>query len=159
MIEDPVALAMFAGACVAAASSGAIFKPDSWYRRLPKPAWTPPDFLFPIAWTILFAMMAYAAYLVWMAGGVDAIPILAVFGAHLGVNAAWSFLFFGRKRIDLALADVAVLWAMILVLMIGFAGFSRLASLLLAPYLVWVSFAALLNAAIWRMNRRVRDRA
>ncbi len=91
-----------------AAASGAIFSPGAWYRSLDRPSWTPPDWVFPVVWTILYFMIAIAGWLVWQAEGVGL--ALAVWGANLVVNAAWSWIMFGLRQIGLALADVSLLW-------------------------------------------------
>lgn len=147
-------LAFFA-VTFAAAMSGGYFRPGDWYRNLAKPSWNPPDFLFPIAWTILYAMMAVAAWLVWEAVGWPAalVPI-GLWLVQLVLNALWSALFFGMKRMDLALIDVALLWLAIVGTIIAFWPISTLAGWLMVPYLAWVSFAAFLNLTILRLNPR-----
>lgn len=152
-------LLVFAGLCFVAAMSGGVFRPGQWYRNLAKPSWNPPDFAFPIAWTILFAMMAIAAWLVWrqvgwsggIAGGAVA---LSLWGIQLVFNALWSALFFGVKRMDWALIDVALMWVFISATIIAFWGISPLAGALMLPYLAWVSFAAFLNYTLLRLNPR-----
>ncbi len=145
-------LAFFA-VTFAAAMSGGYFRPGDWYRDLSKPSWNPPDFLFPIAWTILYAMMAVAAWLVWEAVGWPAalVPI-GLWLVQLVLNALWSALFFGMKRMDLALVDVALLWLAIVGTIIAFWPINALAGWLMVPYLAWVSFAAFLNLTILRLN-------
>ncbi|MHA7873518.1 MAG: TspO/MBR family protein [Hyphococcus sp.] len=134
-----------------AASSGAIFKPGAWYESLDKPDWTPPNWAFPVVWTILFVSNAVAGWLVWEADPPSKGLIFAAYAGSLAVNAAWSALFFGARRMDIALADVVLLWLSILVVMGLFAPVSALAAGLLAPYLAWVGLAAVLN---WRMIQR-----
>jgi tryptophan-rich sensory protein len=146
------ALAAFAGATVAAASTGAVFQPGAWYRALAKPAWTPPDWLFPVAWTVLYTMIATAGFLVWRAAGPAGWLVYVVFGAQLALNAAWSYLFFSKRRIDWAMIDVALLGASIAALIALSAPWSGTAALLLAPYFVWVAFAGALNFDILRRN-------
>jgi translocator protein len=125
----------------------------SWYPTIAKPAITPPDIAFPIVWTLLFAMMAVAAWLVWRRGGwPGARPALLLFGLQLALNLGWSALFFGLQRIGLALAEIALLWLAIAATMVAFFRHDRTAGWLFVPYLAWVSFAAVLNALIWRMN-------
>ena len=123
----------------------------TWYPALAKPAITPPDITFPIVWTLLFLMMAIAAWRVWRRTGWGV--ALALFGVQLGLNLGWSALFFGAQRIGLALIEIAVLWLAIAATARSFARYDRWAAILLLPYLVWVSYAALLNALIWQMNR------
>jgi tryptophan-rich sensory protein len=138
----------------AAAALGARFLPDEWYRRLNKPNWNPPNSIFAPVWTILYLFMAVAAWLVWSRYGFgSAFVPLSLFVAQLLLNAAWTWLFFGRHRIRGALIDIAVLWITILVTLLSFWTLEPLAGLLLLPYLGWVSFAALLNWTILQMNR------
>lgn len=143
-----------------AALSGGYFRPGQWYRDLTKPSWNPPDFLFPIAWTILYAMMAAAAWIVFEAAGWPAALVpTALWLSQLVFNALWSVLFFGVKRIDYALADVALLWLAIAATIISFWPISTLAAWLMVPYLFWVSFAAFLNLTILRLNPRQTARS
>lgn len=125
----------------------------TWYPTLAKPAITPPDIAFPIVWTILFALMAIAAWLVWRAKGWQATRgALLLFALQLALNLGWSFLFFGRQQIGWALAEIILLCLAILATTIAFYRHDRWAAWLLLPYLAWVSYAALLNALIWRAN-------
>ncbi|MDX2275857.1 MAG: TspO/MBR family protein [Hyphomonadaceae bacterium] len=136
----------------AAASTGAVFRPGVWYANLRKPTWTPPNWAFPVVWSVLFCAIAVSGWLVWEAAGWSARPALALFMLHLIVNAAWSFLFFGMKRLDWAMAEVVCLWLMIAALIAVFAPLSLTAALLLVPYLVWVSIAAALNLRLLQLN-------
>lgn len=149
---DHLALALSALLSLAAASTGAIFRPDDWYRRLRKPSWTPPDAAFPVVWSVLYLAMAIAAWTVWRAGGAEAWPALAVYGLHLVLNALWSWVFFGLKRIDLALGELVIFWLSIVVTILLFWPFSRQAALLLLPYLGWVTAAGVLNWRILVLN-------
>lgn len=145
-------IAFFAVTFVAAMSGGC-FRPGQWYRDLTKPSWNPPDFLFPIAWTVLYAMMAFAAWLVWQTAGWPAVMVpIGLWLVQLVFNALWSALFFGMKRMDYALADVALLWLAIVATIAAFWPISTVAAWLMVPYLVWVSFAAFLNFTILRLN-------
>lgn len=141
-------------ACFAAATTGAFFRPGPWYDRLDKPSWTPPDWLFPVAWTLLYIAIGVAPWLVWRAAGFAgaALP-LAVWAVQLLLNAAWSWLFFGLRRMDLAFAEVIALWLSIALMIVLFLPISTTAGLLMIPYLVWVSFAAALNFAVWQRNK------
>ena len=125
-----------------------------WYAGLRKPAWTPPSWLFGPVWTVLYLSMAVAAWLVWRRFGFSgaAVP-LAVFGLQLGLNLAWSLIFFGWNNIGLALVDIVLLWLAIVATIFSFRHVSVLAGWLLVPYLIWVTFAAALNFSIWSMNR------
>lgn len=138
-----------------AASTGARFKPDEWYRKLDKPAWTPPDIAFPIAWGILYLLMAVAAWRIYMADdSAWRTASLWVYALQLLANAAWSWLFFGRKQIVAALGDIALLLILILLAIFLFAKVSGLAAWLMVPYAFWVALALTLNASIWRRNSR-----
>jgi benzodiazapine receptor len=136
------------------ALSGAVFMPGAWYASLKKPSWTPPDWLFAPAWTILYLMIAIAGWLVWRAEGIG--PALVMWGLNLIFNALWSWLMFGRHRIGLALADAMAM----LITMVGFIVLARSsnpsAALLFLPYLAWVGFATALNFAILQRNPTVR---
>jgi tryptophan-rich sensory protein len=149
---DYLSLVPFLLIAFAAASSGAVFKPGPWYAALEKPRLTPPNWLFPVVWTPLFIAMAVAAWRVWRASGSDALLPLGFWGAHLLLNAAWSWLFFGKHRIDLALAEILPFWLSILVVILLFAPHDRLAAWLLVPYLAWVTIAACLNWGFFRLN-------
>jgi translocator protein len=141
-------------ACYGAAALGAQFAPGAWYAELAKPAWTPPAIVFGPVWTVLYAMMAVAAWLVWKAHGFGGARLaLGLFGVQLILNAAWSWLFFGRQQPGLAFIDIVLLWVMIVATIIAFRRLRPGAAALLVPYLLWVSFAAALNFAIWRMNQ------
>ncbi len=134
-----------------AAALSARSMPDEWYRELHKPSWTPPGWVFGPVWSIVYLMMAAAAWLVWRKAGIS--TALALFLVQLALNALWSYLFFGVQRPDLAFIDILALWAMILATIISFWKVSPLSGALLIPYIVWVSFASALNGTIWAMNR------
>jgi translocator protein len=121
-----------------------------WYPTLVKPSWQPPPWLFGPVWTVLYAMMAVAAWLVWRVGNARA--ALMLFGGQLLLNLAWSFLFFGARSPGLALLDIGALWLAIAATIFAFAFKSRIAAYLMVPYLCWVSFASALNASIWSLN-------
>lgn len=135
---------------LAAASSGAIFKPGAWYDGLRKPNWTPPKWAFPVVWTILYLFIGYAGWLVWAEAG-WALP-LVLWGIQMIANALWSFFFFGIRRMDLALVDVGILWLSIALFILAAWPVAPLASLLFVPYLVWVSAAAMLNHSVRSLN-------
>ncbi|XGA78772.1 tryptophan-rich sensory protein [Halomonas sp. CH40] len=137
------------------ASTGARFRPDSWYRQLQKPSWTPPDIVFPIAWGVLYLLMAIAAWRIYMAEDSHfRTASLAVYGLQLVANAAWSWLFFGRKQVAAALMDIALLLGLITLAIVLFANVSVLAAWLMVPYGLWVLLALTLNATILRLNRQ-----
>lgn len=148
-----ISLGAFVALNFAAASSGGAFRPSAWYAALKKPSWTPPNWAFPIVWLVIFTFNIFAGWLVWQAAGVAALPALAVYAASLGLNAAWSWLFFGRRRMDLALIDLMALWLSIAAVMAMFAQISLPATALLAPYLLWVTTAGFLNLRMIQLNR------
>lgn len=141
------------GLCFAVAAWGGLFRPGEWYAQLQKPAWTPPPWLFGPVWTVLYATMAGAAWLVWVQGGwvVQRWP-LGAFLLQLLFNALWSPLFFGLRSPGLAFADIVLLWLALLGTVILFWKARPLAGALLIPYVAWVTFAAVLNLALWRIN-------
>jgi tryptophan-rich sensory protein len=149
-IGSLLALAGFVVACFAAASSGARFGPGPWYARLRKPSFNPPNWLFPIAWTVLFLMIAVSGWLVWRVTGFG--PEIWLWFGSLLLNAAWSWLFFGLRRMDLALYDLMLFWVSILAMIMAFVPVSGTAAWLMVPYLLWVSFAGVLNWTLWRLN-------
>lgn len=145
-----ISLLVFIGLVGVAAVTGARYMPGPWYQSLAKPGWTPPDWLFPVAWTILYFMIAIAGWKVWQAEGFG--PALMVWLAGLVLNAAWSYLMFGRHEIGLALIDVSAMWVTLVAFIWLAWNVDRDASYLFLPYLVWVTFATALNAAVWQMN-------
>lgn len=139
--------------CFAAASFGAIFGPGNWYSSLRKPSWNPPAWIFGPVWSALYTMMAVAAWLVWRQGGwAKQRKRLGIFLVQLALNALWTPLFFGLHSPGVAFAEIVLLWLAIAATIIAFLSASRAAALLLAPYLAWVSFAAALNFALWKLN-------
>jgi translocator protein len=151
-LSSIVALGVFFVVSFAASSTGAVFRPGAWYANLRKPKWTPPNWAFPVVWSVLFCAIAVSGWLVWEAGGLAAWSALALYVVHLLVNAAWSFLFFGMKRLDWAMGEVVCLWLMIIAVIAAFAQFSMPAALLLTPYLAWVTVAAALNFRLLQLN-------
>lgn len=140
------------GLVVGVAAFGGQWGAGSWYRLLRKPSWTPPDRVFPVAWTILYFMIAFVGWQIWETPGDDTRLLLVIWGTQLLLNAVWSYIFFGRKQIGLALADIVLLWLAIAAFIILAWDISRMASWLFVPYLLWVSYAGALNAAILTRN-------
>lgn len=140
-------------AALATGAVGAIASVEaaSFYARLVKPAWAPPAGVFGPVWTTLYVLMGVAAWLVWRAPGAKRLA-LVLFVVQLAANALWSWLFFAWHQGALASLEVLVLLALIVATMTAFARVSRAAALLLAPYLAWVAFAAVLTAVVWRGN-------
>lgn len=128
----------------------------TWYPTINKPSFNPPNEVFAPVWTILFVMMGVSAGLVW--SKMETVPVLVkkalwVFVIQLILNALWSFLFFGLQNPFLALAEIMLLWLMIFETIKLFKPIDALASKLMIPYLLWVSFAMILNGSIWWLNR------
>jgi tryptophan-rich sensory protein len=154
MMRVWIGLVVFLAVVFAAASFGAIFQPGTWYAGLTKPSWNPPSWVFGPVWTVLYVLIAVAAWLVWKDRGsiAAAAAPLTAWLVQLVLNALWSWLFFGMHRPGLALMDIALLWIAIVVTIVLFWGVRPVAGALLVPYLAWVSFATALNAALWRLN-------
>jgi benzodiazapine receptor len=127
----------------------------TWYKGLAKPSFNPPNWLFGPAWNLLYLLMAVAAFLVWRQGfGAPGVKLaLAVFLVQLVLNSLWSVFFFGMRSSLAGLADIIVLWLAIVATIILFFRISVPAGVLLLPYVGWVTFAAVLNVAIYRLNR------
>jgi benzodiazapine receptor len=142
--------------CFAAAGLGAaVTTPQirGWYTTINKPSWNPPDWIFGPVWSTLYLMMAVSAWLVWRRRGLRAVrgPI-TMFAVQLVLNSLWSVLFFGMQWPGLAAIEIVILWSAILATAIGFWRQSKVAGGLLIPYLLWVSFATVLNVTIWELN-------
>jgi tryptophan-rich sensory protein len=146
----------FVAICFLASGIGQLFtggEPDGWYRELRKPAFTPPDWIFGPVWTLLYILMGVAAWLVWLRrGNRTVIVALVLFAIQLALNAAWPGLFFGLHNPRLAFAEIVVLWLAIVLTLWTFFRVSKVSGWLMVPYLGWVTFAAVLNMAIWRLN-------
>jgi translocator protein len=125
----------------------------TWYPSLDKPSWTPSGATIGTVWTILYTFMGIAAWIVWRRGGfeVRGRP-LGIYAVQLLLNAGWSALFFGLRSPGLAFFEIGVLWTAILATVVAFWGVSKWAGSLMVPYLIWVCFAGVLNAMIWRLN-------
>ncbi|MGA0533739.1 TspO/MBR family protein [Hansschlegelia sp. KR7-227] len=156
---SPRSLAILAGAlilCFGAARLGAIAtfpNLEPWYRGLEKPWFTPPDVAFPVAWTILFALMAVAVWRVaLLSDGATRRGALGAFAVQLALNVGWSFAFFAAQSPLLGLIEIAALLAAIVWTIARFRPIDGVAAALLCPYLAWVAFAAALNAAILVLN-------
>ncbi len=140
--------------CFAAAGLGSTWTAKSvgtWYRALDKPTWNPPSWVFGPVWSVLYLLMGISLWLVWRRVGLLALPV-GVFAIQLVLNAAWSGLFFGLQNPGAAFAEIVVLWAAIVATIVVFWRVTPVAGALLLPYIAWVSFAAVLNFTIWRLN-------
>ncbi|MFC6286831.1 TspO/MBR family protein [Nocardioides sp. GCM10027113] len=146
------ALLPFLAAAVVAAGVGGLASGSAaeTYRNLEQPVFAPPAWLFGPVWTVLYVMIAVAGWLVWRSHGWD--RALTLWAVQLVLNMAWTPLFFGLREYGWALAEIAALWVAIAATAVAFRRRSRLAAVLLLPYLAWVTFAAALNAGIWWLN-------
>lgn len=141
--------------CFVAAAIGAVasIEASSFYLSLARPTWAPPASVFGPVWSILYTMMAVAAWLIWREGGFrHARPALLLFLVQLTFNALWSWLFFAWHLGALAFIHILMLWVLIVATLVAFWRIRPLAGVLLVPYLVWVSFAVALNYSVWRLN-------
>lgn len=142
---------IFLVACLSAGLTGGLFSPGPWYRALNKPAWTPPDWVFPVTWMVLYVCMAAAGARAGVApeNGVA----MALWALQIALNAVWTPAFFGLRAIRLGMAIIGALWLSVLFAMIALFQVDTIAGLLFVPYLIWVSIAAALNASVWSLNR------
>lgn len=148
-------LAAFGAATAAAAVTGSLAALDASdrYGALVQPSWAPPAWLFGPVWTVLYVAIAVAGWLVWRKDGWGgARAALTAFAVQLVLNALWTPLFFGADLLGVAFAEIVLLWLAIVATVVLFARHSRPAALLLVPYLAWVTFASVLNLAIWLIN-------
>lgn len=149
-------LLVFVIICLAAGRLGAaITEPalETWYRGLAKPDWTPPDVVFPVAWSLIFLLIGIAAWLVWKTAerGEARLPLTLFFG-QLVINVLWSFSFFGQRNPFLGLVCLGALFVAVALTTLAFLRVSQIAGWLFLPYLLWLGYAAALNFAIWQMN-------
>jgi benzodiazapine receptor len=145
-----IALCVGGGALVGVVTAGG---DSAWYQTLDKPEWTPPSWVFAPVWTTLYAMMGYAAWRVWRRGGWSRQTLaLTAFAGQLALNFAWSLIFFGRQLVGWARVDILALWIAVALTIRLFIPVDRAAAWLLTPYLAWVTFATLLNFAIYRLQ-------
>ncbi|MCW9707231.1 TspO/MBR family protein [Fodinibius salsisoli] len=139
--------------CSLAGIFGAQFEPGQWYELLQKPAWTPPDWVFPVVWPILYLLMGISAWFIWKKPSTSLFQKeFRWFYLQLLLNALWSWLFFGLHLIGLALAEIMLLWGATFTVIVLFYKKDRIAGILLIPYLIWVSYASALTFAIWQLN-------
>ncbi len=159
MIPSPVRhwkpVLIAAVSAIAVAALGALMTDlGPWYADLRKPSWQPPDWLFGPVWTVIFALCAISGYLAWREapnrGGRDG--VIGLFALNGFLNVLWSTIFFRVKRPDWALVEVGLLWFSIVLMIVVLMRYSKTASLLLLPYLAWVTFAAVLNWSVVRLN-------
>jgi benzodiazapine receptor len=145
-----ISLAIWILASMSAGLIGSQFQPGEWYTLLEKPSWNPPGWIFAPVWTLLYILMGIAAWMVWKERGFT-LPVYLFIG-QLALNALWSYLFFGAHRPDLAFFEIVLLFFSILATTVLFWKVRASAGALLVPYLLWVSFASILNLTIWKLN-------
>ena len=128
---------------------------STWYAELSRPSFTPPDWTFGVVWPILYVMMGISAFLIWNEGfdKREVKVALGIFGLQLILNGLWTPIFFGLHLIGVALIEIIMMWAAILLTINFFWKISKPAALLLLPYILWVSFAIVLNASLFLLNR------
>jgi tryptophan-rich sensory protein len=142
---------VFLLACGAAASTGLMFKPGPWYASLVKPGFTPPNWVFPVAWTTIYLLLAWAGYRLTLIPASQ--PVLALWAAQIALNTLWTPVFFGAQRILAAMVILAVLWLVVAAMVVMALRLDLITGLILFPYLVWLCVAAALNFSILINNR------
>lgn len=141
---------IFLAACFGAGATGGLFPPGSWYDALKKPSWTPPNWVFPVTWFILYGCMAGAGARVALLP--DNGLAMALWALQIAFNGLWTPAFFGLRNIRLGMAIMVILWVSVAACMIALWQLDTIAGLLFVPYLIWVSIAASLNWGVWRLN-------
>jgi len=148
---DVTTFLIFLAATGAAAATGTIFRPGDWYEGLRRPDWAPPKWAFPLVWTTLYVLMA------WAAARVVPLPAagyaLALWALQIALNTLWTPVFFGAHRMGLGAAILLLLWLTVATMLWQFWRLDGWAALMILPYLAWLSLAAALNVRIWRDNR------
>jgi tryptophan-rich sensory protein len=155
-LETGLECLLFLAICFATAAIGSLFAGSEWgewYRQIEKPVFTPPGWVFGPVWTFLYLAMGIAAWIVWRKRHERPVTLpLSVFAVQLALNGLWTPLFFGMRNPGIAFLDIVALWLAIAATIWWFSSVSKQAAYLLVPYLVWVSFALILNLEIWRLN-------
>lgn len=141
---------LFLAGCMAAATTGAMFEPGEWYDGLKKPSWTPPKWLFPVAWTTLYLFMSFAAMRVALLEGNA--HAMAFYALQLALNTLWTPIFFGLRRMRAGMIVILCLWVAVFGTMIAFFRLDWIAGTLFVPYVAWVTAASALNWSVWRLN-------
>ena len=131
---------------------GSRFHPGEWYYGLTKPAWNPPSWVFGPVWSLLYVMMAVAAWQVWNSEHERRLPAITLWLVQLVLNGAWSWLFFGLHRPGIAMFELAALLSVVIATTALFNVIRRSAALLMLPYVLWLMFALALNVALWKLN-------
>jgi len=141
---------VFLCSCFAAGATGAMFPPGEWYRSLNKPSWTPPNWLFPVAWTTLYICISIAGTRAALSPGSGV--ALAFFALQIALNTLWTPVFFGLRKMREGLIVLIFLWVAVACCMIALWQVDWLAGLLFVPYLAWVTVAGALNLSVLRLN-------
>ena len=141
---------VFLFACMAAGLTGSLFPPGKWYSELNKPVWTPPNWVFPVAWPILYLLMSYSG--ATLANLESAGSALALWALQISLNSLWTPVFFGLKNLKLGLIIIILLLVSVAICTYVFWLYAWISGLLFLPYLAWVVFAAALNAAVFKLN-------
>ncbi len=145
-IAIPLAIGSISGIATAGNITG-------WYATLQKPFFNPPNYLFGPVWTLLYGLMGVSLYLIWNAPSSSMrTNALIIFGVQMLLNFAWSFIFFHFKELGWALVEIILTWLSIFTMIVMFSGINKTAAYIQIPYLCWVTFATILNAAIWKLN-------
>ncbi|QXG49357.1 tryptophan-rich sensory protein TspO [Pseudomonas syringae] len=142
---------IFLLACAAAASTGIIFQPGQWYESLKKPSFTPPNWLFPVAWTTIYLLLAWAGYRLSLMPGSQ--EVLAMWAAQIALNTLWTPVFFGAHKLLAGMVIITLLWLVVAAMLVMALRLDVITGLMLFPYLVWLCVAAALNFSILRNNR------
>ncbi|EKN44247.1 MULTISPECIES: tryptophan-rich sensory protein TspO [Pseudomonas syringae group] len=142
---------IFLLACAAAASTGIIFQPGQWYESLKKPSFTPPNWLFPVAWTTIYLLLAWAGYRLSLMPGSQ--EVLALWAAQIALNTLWTPVFFGAHKLLAGMVIITLLWLVVAAMLVMALRLDVITGLMLFPYLVWLCVAAALNFSILRNNR------
>lgn len=142
---------IFLLACAAAASTGIIFKPGQWYESLTKPSFTPPNWLFPVAWTTIYLLLAWAGYRLSLMPASQ--EVLALWAAQIALNTLWTPVFFGAHKLLVGMVIITLLWLVVAAMLVMALRLDVITGLMLFPYLVWLCVAAALNFSILRNNR------
>ncbi len=140
----------YLAACGAAAATGALIQPGEWYRSLSKPAWTPPDWVFPVTWTVLYLSISVAAARVAALDGTG--QALALWSVQIALNTLWTPVFFGLKRMQAGLVVIGLLWVSVAATCVAFWGHDPISGMLFLPYVLWVTIAGALNYSVWQRN-------
>ncbi|MEL7282303.1 MAG: TspO/MBR family protein [Pseudomonadota bacterium] len=148
-----VLFAIFLAACFSAGATGGLFPPGAWYEKLQKPSWTPPNWLFPVAWTTLYVLMAGAG----ARAGVqpDNGVAMAFWSLQIALNGLWTPVFFGLEKLKLGMIVLGALWVAVAATLMALWTLDTLAGLMFIPYLMWVTVAGALNLSVIRLNPEI----